>query len=137
MATSVPPARLSAPASSHVDRFVRFAVPFLAYAGLIYWLSAQSHLPVPSRFPSFSTYAHFVEYFGFGILVARGLAGYGVPLQRAVWLGALVCSFYGATDEYHQRYTPRRVPDVYDWVADTLGAGAGCSVWFLVVRRRA
>ena len=39
---------------------------------------------------------------------------------------------YAATDEIHQIFTPGRVPDVADWLADTIGgfvAVAICSAW--------
>jgi VanZ family protein len=117
------------------ERFVRYAVPLLAYAGMIYFLSAQSHLPTPRNVAGFSTGAHVFEYLGFGMLVARGLRGYGVAPLRAALFGVLVCMLYGGTDEYHQRYTPNRVPDIMDWVADSVGASLGCSIWFLRRRR--
>ena len=119
-----------------VGRFLRYGVPFLAYAGFIYYLSSQSSLPIQRTHPELSTYAHVLEYLGFGILGARGLCGYGLSIRRSAGVAVLLCSLYGGTDELHQRYTPRRVPDVMDWVADTVGASIGCTVWFLVKRRR-
>ncbi|HYD83482.1 MAG TPA: VanZ family protein, partial [Opitutus sp.] len=34
----------------------------------------------------------------------------------------LIVSVFGVTDELHQHFTPGRSMDVWDWVADTLGA---------------
>ena len=34
----------------------------------------------------------------------------------------LLTSLYAATDEFHQRFTPGRMSDVQDWLADTLGS---------------
>jgi len=34
----------------------------------------------------------------------------------------IICCFYGATDEYHQTYTPRRTGLVTDVLIDTFGA---------------
>ena len=43
------------------------------------------------------------------------------PAARAAWL-VLFVSLYGASDEFHQRFTPGRSCDVRDWGADTLAA---------------
>jgi len=33
------------------------------------------------------------------------------------------CSLYGVSDEYHQSFIDGRDADVWDWLADTIGAG--------------
>lgn len=46
--------------------------------------------------------------------------------RRSAWVAAvtgfILASLYGATDEIHQVWTPTRVADVWDWVADAVGA---------------
>jgi VanZ family protein len=59
--------------------------------------------------------------------------------RRAGWAIGLT-SAYGAFDELHQRFTPKRSADPYDWVADTVGACAGAAVatvWEVMRDRRA
>jgi VanZ family protein len=59
------------------------------------------------------------------------------PVQTLL-LVILIASAYGVLDEIHQYYVPRRDCNVWDWVADTLGAGLGASamlVWYRVHRR--
>lgn len=46
-----------------------------------------------------------------------------------LWLAVLMTAAYGAFDEYHQRFTPERTPEVADWLADTLGAVAAGLLW--------
>jgi hypothetical protein len=46
----------------------------------------------------------------------------------AVWIAV---ALIGAADEIHQAFTPGRVCDFYDWLADALGAAAA----LIVVRR--
>lgn len=43
----------------------------------------------------------------------------------AVWLAA---SFYGVIDEAHQYFVPGRNCNIWDWIADTLGAVIGAAV---------
>ncbi len=45
---------------------------------------------------------------------------------RIVRVSVVAISLYGATDEWHQLYTPHRSGgDLADWTADALGAIAG------------
>ena len=41
---------------------------------------------------------------------------------RRVFLTIAAASLFGASDECHQSFTPGRQADVFDWLADTLGA---------------
>ena len=34
----------------------------------------------------------------------------------------ILCSFYGASDEFHQLFVPGRDCEFFDWVGDTVGA---------------
>jgi VanZ family protein len=60
-----------------------------------------------------------------GLLLYRALRGERVPLWPAIVLAALLTSTYGASDEWHQAFVPRRTSDVADWLADTIGGGTG------------
>jgi len=48
----------------------------------------------------------------------------------APWIIFLFCVGYGVLDELHQFYIPERYPDVWDWVADSIGSFIGVlSMW--------
>jgi hypothetical protein len=55
----------------------------------------------------------------------------------ALLLTALIGSAYGAIDEFHQYFVPGRSCDVWDWLADTLGALLGALAIMILVRMRA
>ncbi len=40
----------------------------------------------------------------------------------ACLLAVLLTSLYGASDEFHQSFVPLREADLFDWLADTVGA---------------
>jgi len=72
-----------------------------------------------------------------GLYAILGVAlGYGrhfsipsPPHLAVLCVGAL----YGATDEWHQAFVPRRSPDLGDWMADVFGVVAGYTVAVVVL----
>jgi VanZ family protein len=70
------------------------------------------------------------------LVLAGTLAFWFSPAQRqfhrlrTLLLLVLVSSLYGVIDEVHQFYVPGRDCNVWDWLADTLGAflGAGAAM---------
>jgi VanZ family protein len=79
---------------------------------------------------------HFWVYAVLGILVCRGLAGgtfNGVTLLGGC-AAILVSGLYAVSDEVHQLFVPGRSPDVFDVIADTLGASGGVAIVWLVGR---
>jgi len=109
--------------------------PVAVYAGLIFYLSAQSH--PEDQLPSFlfkdfnDKVLHAVEYAGLGGLCYRAFRW---SLSREVSLPALLfaivtASLYGMTDEAHQFFVPFREASWQDWLADTIGAVIGAMGW--------
>src|SRR5580704_11935588 len=94
--------------------------PPILYMLLIFHLSSESR-PLPALTARvWDKLLHLIEYGGLGLLLCRALLGEGLGWFAAL-LGALaLTSVYGASDEFHQMFTPLRTADVRDWVADTL-----------------
>jgi VanZ family protein len=103
-------------------------LPAVAWAAVIFSLSAQSRLPGPS-FSGFDKIAHFGAYGILGIFLCFGAERSRLPLLVAAAIGMA----YGASDEIHQMFVPGRSPDVLDWCADAAGVLAAC---FLYTRWR-
>jgi VanZ family protein len=112
---------------------ILFRLPALLIAGAIWFLSSQSILPQPKGILGFDKLQHLIAY-----LVLAGAAGFWISpefwRQRrflALLLVVLVSSVYGAIDEAHQFFTPGRDCNVWDWIADTIGAilGAAGIMW--------
>ncbi len=109
--------------------------PVAIYALAIFVESSISHVP---EFPSGFTDkdGHGLLYAGLAILVLRACSGArwdGVTLRAAI-VAILFAAFYGITDEFHQWFVPGRTADVYDWMADTLGAAVAVAALWLVAR---
>ena len=76
---------------------------------------------------------HAVAYFGLCV-VLRLAVGSVAPPKVATVIAVGMTMLYGATDEWHQSFTPGRDPDVLDWVADAVGACVAAACWILVGR---
>jgi len=97
----------------------------LLYCGFIYWLSAQQALPKIEWFAHQDKLHHFTAYFVMGLLAWRSGRHLVNPPIILALLSIVFCSLYAVSDEWHQSFVVGRSSDVFDWVADTLGASAG------------
>ena len=95
------------------------------WAGLIFWMSSRSAMPIKQPFDNFDKLVHAVEYGTLCILLARALhPGRMSRIPAVVWSLAILASFiYGITDEMHQAFVPNRSCDPFDAAFDLFGAG--------------
>ena len=109
--------------------------PVVGYAGLIFYLSAQSHpedqLPLFLLKDVSDKVLHAVEYSILSLLCYRAFRwAAGPPVaQQAIVLAIVTASVYGLTDEVHQLFVPFREAGWQDWLADTIGAVIGALSW--------
>jgi len=110
-----------------LSRTVLLRLPALLIAGIIWLLSSQRILPQPKGILGWDKLQHFLAYGALSL--AAGLWASPFFWKRrpalAVLLTALAGSAYGAIDEFHQYFVPGRDCNVWDWIADTLGAFLG------------
>lgn len=89
--------------------------------GTVFLVSGQSEVATPGFSFSIDKIGHFAV---FGAL-ATSLIRLDL-FRKKGWKGALqVCllvSLYGGLDEWRQSFTPGRMVEFDDWLADTLGA---------------
>ena len=105
---------------------------------VIFFFSSLHEAPLPPGVGDKP--AHAFGYLGFGLVIARALAG-GVPPRitlRQVLIGLAIASLYGASDEWHQSFVAGRTSDVADWYSDTIGSAIGlmvCWAWSIISSR--
>ena len=114
-------------------RWLRYWGPVCGYAGLIFFLSSQSHPEedLPSFVGLFSDKVlHIIEYAVLGSLCYRALRwGTNESYGRAAGpLAVLFTSLYGISDEVHQSFVPFRESSWLDCAADTIGAVVGAVI---------
>ncbi|MEK6632417.1 MAG: VanZ family protein [Nitrospirota bacterium] len=120
-------------------RFVVYWGPVVGYAGLIFYLSAQSHPDedLPSLLGNVNDKVlHALEYAGLGGLCYRAFR-WGTSRSmatHALFFSILTASLYGVTDEVHQLFVPFRESSWQDWLADATGSGLGAVSYGCVSR---
>jgi VanZ family protein len=122
------------PSSPQTARLWRYWLPVVIYAGLIFYLSAQSRPPGPTLWllqALGDKTVHAVEYAILGILCYRAFrhAAGTRAAGSALLLAVVAATGYGITDEIHQVFVPMREPEAWDVVMDCLGSVIGASGW--------
>ena len=112
-------------------------VTFLTlYCSLIFWLSSQAVLPTPMLFDHQDKIHHMTAYFIMAILAWRFFKDYLTKPSTLAIVSIFYCSLYGASDEWHQSFVAGREADIFDWLADTIGALlALVSIYYLKLKR--
>lgn len=106
----------------------------IAYAGLIFYTSAQSRPPrsLETLVEVFGDAAvHAIEYGVLSVLCYRAFA-YATgawAATHAIGLAIVASTAYGITDEIHQAFVPLRDADPIDVVMDALGATIAALLW--------
>jgi VanZ family protein len=114
--------------------------PPVAWALLIFLASSIPAQAFPeSRVFDYDKLIHMGIYGVFAFLLFRGFRLRRVPASLAIagWLTLGICTAYGASDEFHQLFVPGRSCDVFDLLADLLGAGLAIAIALAWERRQA
>jgi VanZ family protein len=119
----------------------RWWVPWSPALGYMLLIWALSSIPTQfdfSRVPFHDKGVHCVEYATLAVLLAHALLGTFTRAGALVVFGAaaLGTTLWGAIDEIHQAFVPGRVSDVYDLMADAIGAVTGAGLYLLLRRAR-
>ena len=117
-----------------MKRLARHWGPVAAWAALIFAISSLRIPSGPSRL-GIDKVAHFFEFGALAALVTRALIGSALSPTRAVIWAIALATAYGASDELHQRFVPGRSSDIFDLLADFVGACAG-ALLFQAIRSR-
>ena len=102
---------------------------FFAYISLVIYLSLTpgDELNWFSKLWRYDKVVHFTEYLGVGFLMINMLMI--KPLKKAHWLLAMLfLLIFPLFDELLQYYIPKRIPDIYDGIADICGGFIGAFI---------
>jgi VanZ family protein len=109
-----------------------FWVPLIAWLLVIHNFSATPSADLPKvGIPFADKIFHMVEYFVLGVLLIRAFdkSDFKVSLAKLAILAIIISICYGGLDELYQRTRPDRSCDIFDFLADGLGALAGIVIY--------
>jgi VanZ family protein len=108
-------------------------LPPVVYMAAVFYVSSLSNPAPEIAARVWDKAIHFVEYGVLAILFYRAFLGEGLSPLAAALCALAATSAYGASDEWHQLFTPGRSSDVHDWFADTIGGTCGIAVYAIAV----
>ncbi len=112
-------------------------LPACLWAAFIFYLSTRHTNQLPPTWMLANDKVVHAVLFGLqslGIYFAVR-KGHGRQPWVAAGAGFALASLYGASDEIHQLFTPSRVADVWDWVADSVAILVALGVAALLEKR--
>jgi VanZ family protein len=120
-------------------RFIKYWIPVIIYAILIFCVSATPGEDIPSLFPNQDFLAHALEYFIFALLINRALKQY-FPLfsfkKRFLYV-SVIAIVYAASDEFHQMFVPNRYCSALDLLCDSFGVFIASHMYRYIFEKKA
>ena len=102
---------------------------FLSYILMVLYFSSKpgDELSWFNKLWKYDKVIHFIEYMGVGFLLINALKI--KPLKKTYWKYAIYfLLIFPIIDELLQYYTPRRIPDILDGIADISGGLFGAYI---------
>ena len=102
---------------------------FIGYISLVMYFSLApgDDLRWFSQLWKYDKIVHFIEYLGVGFLMINMLLIH--PMKKSHWQFAIIfLLLFPLFDELLQHYTPTRIPDIYDGIADVCGGFLGAYI---------
>ena len=114
-------------ATNRYKRLTNLWLPVIMCMGLIFYASSISGKDIPSLFPHEDILFHASIYAILALFFYRALKFTGSRLIRIqLLIFTVIFGFaYGASDEFHQMFTPGRDCSGFDLMVDTIGSCAG------------
>ena len=110
----------------------------LAWMVVIFTLSSQTSMQVPTLFLYQDKALHFLLFGALGFFLALLVMSDGSrPTLGHVLVVSLLVMGYGGLDEFHQSTVPGRTPDILDLAADTAGGLLSALLVMVILRRYA
>lgn len=78
---------------------------------------------------------HFVAYLGLSLLTFAYVTTRTGKLDKTFYGSIVALVLFAALDEFTQQFSPGRISDVGDWLADCAGVVTGTSVWYAQLKR--
>ena len=122
-----------------MKKFVRWWLPVIAWMIVIFIGSSIGNIPrVGGKTTDGLAHrvAHVIEFAVLGALTLRAMSRGQRIAQRELIFTLIVVALYGASDEFHQRFTPGRSSEGLSVLFDVAGGALGVWVYRWSTNRR-
>lgn len=117
------------PRQNRIVTIFRIRLVWLGYAVALF---TATHMPIPEPVAevvsAFDKFLHGLAFFILAVLSVCSVLRKESRLSSWILLAVLFIGF-AALDEYLQGFV-NRIPDINDWIADSVGILVGCAVMF-------
>ena len=117
--------------NNSAGKFIKYWLPVIIYAILIFYLSSLTSEDLPSLFVGQDIIGHLAEYIIFALLLSRALKASNPKVsynQLILWV-CVIAIIYAASDEFHQSFVSGRDASSFDLLLDAIGSQIGGSVY--------
>jgi len=108
----------------NILKILKYWLPVILWAGLIFYLSAQpslkSGLPWPYDF-ILRKGAHITEFAILFLLFLRAFGSHNFSNKKALFWAFALAILYAISDEFHQSFVAQRVASLSDVAIDSFG----------------
>ncbi|MEA3240354.1 MAG: VanZ family protein [Pseudomonadota bacterium] len=114
-----------------------YALPLVGYCALIFYLSSQADVDLPSIVPQSDKLLHLAEYAVLGALAHRFFQRL-LPEKSKIFVLMVAFLFalvYGLSDEFHQSFVQGRDSSWFDVLADGAGGYLGARLTMLIFQK--
>jgi VanZ family protein len=108
-----------------IMRHMKFFLPSMVWAGLIYWGSSFPMQELPKAKPYLSYGVHFFEFMVLGYFLAMAAIRVRPNFQEAFAWAVFFGLSYSFIDELHQSFVPGRSVELADLAIDFVGGVIG------------
>ena len=115
-----------------MKKFVKWWLPVLVWMGVVFIGSSIGSVPRVGGKTSDAVVhraAHVLEFAVLGALVLRAASSGQRITKRELIITVIVVALYGASDEFHQRFTPGRSSEGLSVLFDVAGGLAGAWIY--------
>ena len=115
-----------------MKKFVKWWLPVVAWLIVIFIGSSIGNVPrVGGKTTDGLVHraAHIAEFAVLGVLLLRAVSHDRPVTKREIIITLIVIALYGASDEFHQRFTPGRSSEGFSVLFDVAGGAVGAWVY--------
>lgn len=111
--------------TSRLNKILKYWLPVFAWMSVIFLFSSHPTTPTSKIYWKdfiVKKTAHLIEYGTLTTLFYRAFVNSNIKKRKAALISIILSVLYGLSDEFHQSFTPGRMPRFYDVIFDTIGS---------------